>query len=97
MAKKSGPTIKELISAGLISPPLEIEKNYRGVSLKATILKDGTVKFEGKIYNSFSMAASKAKQGVGGEYRNTNGWSFWRYVDKKNNKLEKMQSLRSKL
>lgn len=50
-----------------------LQKVYKGKTLKASVLTDGTVVFNGRRYSSPSLAAATA---IG---RAANGWGFWRY------------------
>ena len=48
----------------------------KGKEYVAQLRKDGTIKYNGKVYNSPSGAATAA---LG---RNSNGWHFWRFKNK---------------
>ena len=79
-------SIKDLIEAGLIHPPLELEKTYRGNRLTARIERDGTASFGGKNYEAISAAAGEARKTIvgtppGKKYPATNGWTFWQFKD----------------
>ena len=43
--------LHDLIDAGLVQPPLALEKTYKGVQLEATIEADGRVRFAGESYD----------------------------------------------
>jgi len=93
--------VGDLIQAGLIIPPLELERKYKGVQLKATIEQDGSVVFDGERYNSLSIAGAMARKSIigappGRRYPQTNGWTFWRYHDTETGKLEKIDLLRQR-
>lgn len=45
---------------------------YKGREYRATWRRDGTVRFNGKLYTSLSAAATAITK------RSTNGWDFWR-------------------
>lgn len=90
-----------LIQVGLITPPMELERKYKGVHLKATIEQEGSVVFDGEHYNSLSIAGAMARKSIigappGRRYPQTNGWMFWRYHDMKTGKLEKIDLLRQR-
>ena len=75
-------TLDQLIDAGLVRPPLEVYRRYRGVQVVARIEGASRIVFDGKAYSSVSMAASAARRAVGGpafkrEFPQTNGWTFW--------------------
>lgn len=92
-------TLENLIAAGLIRPPLELERDYKGVHLVAVIHQDGMVEFAGEAYNSLSKAAGMARKTALGSpperpYPQTNGWAFWQYRDKETGELREMDHLR---
>ncbi len=59
--------------APYISKRMKIQRKYKGKIYKATVRSDGTVNFNGKIYNSPSMAGHAII------HRACNGWTFWEY------------------
>ncbi len=74
--------LRDLIDAGLVQPPLPLEKMYKGVKLEAVIAADGCVRFAEESYDSLSTAGGMARKSVigappGRPYPQTNGWSFW--------------------
>ena len=77
----------ELIAAGLVKPPLALNKKYLGRQLHAEVQQDGSVIFGDTRYMSPSMAAAKAREEVKGgpppdRLRwQTNGWAFWLFRD----------------
>jgi len=77
-------SLTDLIRVGLLTPPLKLEKDYKGRHLIARITKDGKVEFAGKVYNSLSVSAGMARDSVigkpaGRKYHQTIGWTFWRF------------------
>lgn len=79
-------TMTDLVGEGLISPPTDLRKAYKGVSLSGRIESDGQVSFGGTRYESLSMAAAMARRTVigapeGRPYPQTNGWTFWHFQD----------------
>jgi hypothetical protein len=79
-------SVQDLIAAGLITPPLHLEKTYRGRRATARIEDDGHVTYEGKTFDSLPVAAGIARASVigappGRKYPQTNGWTFWRFKD----------------
>ena len=91
--------ITDLIGAGLITPPLELYKDYKGVPFAATITQDGTIAYDNKTYNSLSTAAAMARKSVIGapeglKYPQTNGWTFWKYRNPQTDKVEEIDALR---
>jgi len=79
-------TLADLISAGAIRPPLDIETTYRRHHLAAQIGADGGVTWNGARFDSLSTAAGMARKSIigappGREYPQTNGWTFWRFRD----------------
>jgi predicted type IV restriction endonuclease len=81
-----GVSLADLISAGLLSAPLRLFREYKGNLVEATLLPEGTVQFEGTTYDSCSTAAESARATITGRKMNTNGWSFWQYLGAGNQK-----------
>jgi hypothetical protein len=79
--KHFGVTLKDVIGAGLLSPPLKLFRKYKGQAMEATLLPDGSVEMRGTRYDSCSTAAEIARSFVTGRRMNTNGWDFWQYLD----------------
>jgi len=73
--------LAQLIDAGVVSAPLSLFKKYKGAELRATVLADGSVEFDGQRYDSCSTAASVARGTLVGGTPATNGWEFWKYRD----------------
>jgi hypothetical protein len=76
--------LADVIAAGLIRLPFEIEHRYRGVELRARIEGPGRIVFDGQAYDSLSTAGGMARKSVAGpfpgrEIPQTNGWTFWEY------------------
>lgn len=93
------PSLADLIAAGLIQLPLQIEREYKGHHLVAVIRQDGKVEFAGEQYGSLSTAGAMARKTVIGSpanrpYPQTDGWTFWRYRDKETGELRQMDCLR---
>ena len=93
-------TLSNLIEAGIVRPPLNLEVTYKKVRLTATVQIDGTVLFEGKTYTSLSVAGGVARTSVKGppadgrpSYQ-TNGWTFWRYRNDTTGNIEPIDILR---
>lgn len=62
------------VLAKFVSAALPLRARFKGKLLKATVRRDGTIRFADKIYNSPSLAAAAACK------RSTcNGWGFWTY------------------
>jgi hypothetical protein len=79
-------TLADVASEGLLQPPVAISRQYKGVMLSATIEPDIRVTFGGQSFDSLSTAAGMARRSVigappGRKYPQTNGWTFWNYVD----------------
>ena len=79
-------TLKDLISSGTITLPLDLETTYKGHKLAARIEADLTVTWNGTTYDSLSIAGGMARKSIvgappGREYPQTNGWTFWRFRD----------------
>jgi hypothetical protein len=79
-------SVQELISAGIIRPPLSLEKSYKGHRLTARLEADGRITCLGRIINSLSASAGVARASIigappGREFPATNGWVFWKFRD----------------
>ncbi|MEP6871013.1 MAG: hypothetical protein ABI939_04090, partial [Anaerolineaceae bacterium] len=74
-------TLGDIISAGLLRPPVDLYRRYKGHDLGARIESDGRVSFDSQIYGSLSVAGMMARRSIIGADRRaqTNGWTFWRY------------------
>jgi hypothetical protein len=79
--KQFGVNLRDLIAAGLLSPPVRLFRKYRGEMMEAVVLPDGGVEFQAARYDSCSTAAEVARSTVTGRRMNTNGWEFWQYLD----------------
>jgi len=83
----AGVSLKQLIDAGLLKPPLNLTKHYKGHDFKAELLPDGAIGFQGKTFETCSAAAEFARSTVTGRRMNTNGWAFWHYQDQDGNSV----------
>jgi predicted type IV restriction endonuclease len=93
-------TLDNLIATGLVRPPLEVERDYKGVHVTAVIEQNGKVVFAGEAYDSLSTAGGMARKQVVGAppdrpYPQTNGWQFWQYRDE-NGELHAVEQLRKR-
>ena len=68
------PDSKKPVLAGYTRRPTLLKATYKGKVIKANVRKDGSIRLNGKIYLSPSMAGAAA-QGR----RTCNGWKFWTY------------------
>ena len=70
-------TLGDIISSGLLRPPVDLYRRYKGHDLAARIELDGLVSFGGRTYGSLSTAAQHARRSVIGEDKRaqTNGWT----------------------
>ena len=98
-SQKLGVLLTGLIAAGVIQPPLDLERRYLDQRLKARIDPDGNVTCMGRVFSTLSSAASYARSTCSGplgpdSHRlSSNGWTFWQYRTKAG-ELESMRSLR---
>ncbi len=76
-----GITLKKIVDAGMLKPPLQLFRKTLGVKLEATLLPDANVEVDGKRFESCSSAAEFARSKATGRIMNTNGWSFWQLID----------------
>jgi hypothetical protein len=93
--------LRDLIEAGIIEPPLVLEKDYKDVHLEAVVQQDGTVLYGGEAYDSPSTAGGMARKSVigapeGRPYPQTNGWTFWRFRDPGSGELLRLDVLRER-
>jgi hypothetical protein len=77
-------SLAQLLEAGLLRLPVEVEHRYRGTDLIARIEGPSQVVFAGQVYDSLSTAGGIARRSVAGAptgrpYPQTNGWTFWQY------------------
>ncbi len=92
-------TLPNLIAAGFVKAPMELERTYKGVRLTASIQPGGTVSFDGERCATLSAAGGVARKSVLGTSPHepppaTNGWIFWQFQDPKTGTLRDMDSLR---
>jgi len=65
---------KQPILAPYIEKGMKLRAKFKGRTIRAHVLRSGTILFKGKRYNSPSMAAAAAcSRGA------CNGWTFWKY------------------
>jgi len=98
--QRSAVKLQDLISAGVLRPPLDLEREYKGHHLEARIETDGSVNWGGERFSSLSTAGGAARASVigkkkNGRYPQTNGWTFWRYRDG-GGKLHEVEDLRQR-
>ena len=92
----------DLIKAGLIRTPLEIEATHRKQRHTASVQDDGTIVFNKDRYASLSLAGGYARNISSGpptdgrKFYQTNGWIFWKYRDRETGKLEVIDKIRQK-
>jgi hypothetical protein len=77
--------LRALVKSGVLRPPVQLTRVYKGRTLTATIEPDASVTCLGRRFASPSMAASAARASIigsapGGRPPATNGWDFWRVV-----------------
>lgn len=77
-------TLAQLIEAGSVRLPFDIEHRFRGAQLRARIEAADRIILDGQSYDSLSTAGGLARRSVsdaspGRDYPSTNGWSFWHY------------------
>ena len=62
------------VLAAYIDGPLKLRASCKGKALHATVARTGTIRYNGKVYTSPSLAGAAARK-----YRTCNGWTFWQY------------------
>jgi len=94
--------IADLIRAGLINPPVDVERDNKGRRLVSRIEHDGNVSFDGRTYQS---PATSGGHGQGRRHWNaqersaapdTNGWTVWRLRTRDGESVE-LADLRARL
>lgn len=58
-----------------VTRPIPLRARTRGQTVTARLRRDGRIRFNGKLYNSPSLASQAAR----GNKSAVNGWYFWRY------------------
>jgi hypothetical protein len=90
-----------LIEAGVIAPPLDLERTYSNRRLRARIERDGRVTCMGREFATLSSAATFARstcpEPLSAESHriSNNGWTFWQFRDE-NGRLESVGGLRKR-
>jgi hypothetical protein len=64
----------EPVLARYLSGPVRLRGKYKGRVLRATVLRSGKIRFQGKLYNSPSLAGAAACKRPA-----CNGWTFWEF------------------
>jgi restriction system protein len=73
--------------------PLKVQANHKGHTYSAELLDlQGNMLFNGKQY----ITPTSAAKAVPLEWKEVNGWSFWRYLDRDSEKWIKIGGLRPK-
>ena len=62
MSAMAGASLPNLIAAGFVKAPLELERTYKGVRLTASIQSGGTVLFGGETCVTLSAAGGVARE-----------------------------------
>lgn len=101
--KDSRPSVglDDIVRAGLVNPPLQLTRKYKGTVLTASVRQDGMVVFDGEAFETPSAAGGVARKSIvgappGKPYPATNGWNFWRYLDPETGTEQKLDELRQK-
>jgi len=69
-----GKLLKDKLSVlAMLNRKFKIRISYKGELHKAVVIKNGTIRYKGKVYNSPSLAAQAAR-GLP-----SNGWIWWKY------------------
>jgi len=75
-AGKKKPVAANRPLKGLFKGGKMIYATYQGKDYKAWVNSNGRISFDGKFYDSPSVAGKAARK------KSTNGWRFWKYKDK---------------
>jgi hypothetical protein len=71
--KSAPPDGRTPVLAAYVHGPLRLRAKCKGETLHATVARTGTIRYNGKIYTSPSLAARAARGHM------CNGWHFWHY------------------
>jgi len=69
--------LADLITAGLLKPPLRFFRRYKGIMLEAKLLPNGDVEFQETHYATHAAAAVAAMKSVVGKKMAVDAWIFW--------------------
>jgi hypothetical protein len=94
-------TLRDLVSAGLLRPPVELRRRYKGHDVRARIEPDCSVTWQARRLDSLSTAGGLARQSIRGPRADgkppqTNGWTFWLVSEPDGNVVE-VDALRRRL
>lgn len=89
-----GASVMDLITQGVLVPPVRLHCTYRKHRLEATVLRTGEIEFNGQRYATPSAAASAARATITGRPMATNGWAFWQ-IDSADGRPRELGSLRT--
>ncbi len=70
---KGKPDRSAPVLARYITRAMTVKVRYKKKDYRARVRKNGTIRWNGKVYQSPSLAAEAVRK------RPTNGWHFWRY------------------
>jgi hypothetical protein len=85
-------TFAALIQAGVVPAPLDLEAPFKGRTLRARVLRDGSIEYSGRRFASPSLAGAAAV-----ERPTCNGWTFWRFRDPTDGQLKLIDALRDRV
>ncbi len=76
----------DLLDAGMVRLPVELHRTYKGHRLVGEITREGRFCWQGQDFDSPSTAAGVARASIvgippGRKYPQTNGWTFWQFLD----------------
>ena len=78
--------------AGLVSRRMLLKGFRGGYEYRASLLKNGSIRYKDRTYDNPSAAAKAA---LPGDVRTVNGWAFWHYKDRKSGEWERLSKLKS--
>ena len=75
-------TLRQVIEAGSIETPVDLRTTYRDQIFNAQLLPNGTIEFEGSLFDAPSMALGAARnlaegRALGDPMKPTGGWPYW--------------------
>lgn len=72
--RRESPEGRQPVLVKYPNPPRILQATYKGKVLRALVRRDGSIRFDGRIYRSPSLAGAAACR-----RRTCNGWTFWTF------------------
>ena len=89
-------SLSNLIEANALTPPFNLQRDYKGRRVVSKVDREGRVVFQGRPYASLSGAAAAAITHVSKiENPSVDGWTFWKY-EAEDGSLKSVHEIRQK-